>query len=168
MNRVNGFSMIEVLITLLLISIGVLGMVALQGRTIGYTQDSIQRNAAANLANDLMEMIRIANPAGLPTTSGFYKSAAAAFPSLPADGCGTTTTTASEQLACWSDRASRLLPGATDLLSSKFYVCISGTPGSCTAGGSAVEIQLAWTAKAGECLDGTQGSTCTYRLRADL
>ena len=32
-----GFSMIEVLITLLLVCIGVLGMVALQGKTIAYT-----------------------------------------------------------------------------------------------------------------------------------
>ena len=39
--------MIEVLITPLLVCIGVLGMVALQGKTIAYTQDSVQRNVAA-------------------------------------------------------------------------------------------------------------------------
>ena len=44
-----GFSMIEVLVTILLICIGVLGLVALQGRTITYTQDSALRNAAAML-----------------------------------------------------------------------------------------------------------------------
>ncbi|KUJ92033.1 MAG: type 4 fimbrial biogenesis protein PilV, partial [Pseudomonas sp. 63_8] len=42
----RGFSMIEVLVTVLLICIGVLGLVALQGRTIAYTQDSAYRNAA--------------------------------------------------------------------------------------------------------------------------
>ncbi|MCR3769086.1 type IV pilus modification protein PilV, partial [Pseudomonas aeruginosa] len=50
MSRETGFSMIEVLVALVLISIGVLGMVAMQGRTIQYTQESVQRNAAAMLA----------------------------------------------------------------------------------------------------------------------
>ena len=61
MNRthyIRGFSMIEVLVTILLICIGVLGLVALQGRTITYTQDSALRNAAAMLADDLQEMMR--------------------------------------------------------------------------------------------------------------
>ena len=56
--------MIEVLVTLVLISIGVLGMVALQARTIQYTQDAVQRNTAAMLANDLVELMR-AMPEGL-------------------------------------------------------------------------------------------------------
>ena len=167
MKSSQGFSMIEVLITLLLIAIGVLGMVALQGRSIGYTQDSIQRNTAATLANDLMEQIR-ANPTGLPVTSGFYKAAGASFPSLPGSGCSSTSVSASEQLACWSDRASKLLPGASGLLATDFYVCRTSTPGSCSSSGSAIEIQIAWVVKAGECLDGTSDEKCTYRLRTEI
>ena len=164
----QGFSMIEVLITLLLVTIGVLGMVALQGRTIGYTQDSIQRSTAATLANDLIEQIR-ANPTGLPASSGFYKAAGTGFPSLLSGGCSTTSVTASEQLACWSDRASKLLPGASDLLTADFYVCRTSAPGTCsTTVGSAIEIQVAWVVKAGECLDGTSNTKCTYRLRAEI
>lgn len=164
-----GFSMIEVLITLLLVCIGVLGMVALQGKTIAYTQDSVQRNVAATLANDLIELMR-AKPDGLPATSGFYKAKSDAFPSKPA-ACAPLPDTASGQLACLAERAKAALPGASDLLESEFYVCRSKAPGNCTTSGSAVEIQLAWRVKAGECMDSSDtgdNTICRYRLRSQL
>lgn len=64
----KGFSLIEVLVALLLTTIGVLGMVALQGRSIQYTQDSVQRNTAIVLAGDLIEIVR-AHPKELFDTS---------------------------------------------------------------------------------------------------
>ncbi|UVE18497.1 type IV pilus modification protein PilV [Pseudomonas sp. LS44] len=174
MKSTQGFSMVEVLITLLLVSIGVLGMVAMQSRTIQYTQDSIQRNAAAALANDLLELIR-AQPAGLPASSGFYKAAAVAFPAVPTAGCGGTPQSPQEQLACWAQKAGKLLPGVTtSLLTSDFYVCRTTSPGTCSANaGSAVEIQLAWKVKAGDCMDSSNSNdststTCHYRLRSDI
>lgn len=147
-------------------------MVALQARTISYTQDTIQRNMAAILANDLLELIR-ANPTGIPASSGFFKAPGEAFPAKPGAGCSSTSATASEQLACWAERAEKLLPGATALLQSDFYICRSQSPGpiggtSCPAIGSAIEIQIAWAVKAGECLDGTSNTKCTYRLRAEI
>ena len=51
MNRqrgMSGFSMIEVLVTLIIVTTGVLGMVAMQGRSIQFTQDSAQRSTASN------------------------------------------------------------------------------------------------------------------------
>ena len=170
----RGFSMIEALITLILVSIGVLGMVALQTRTLQNTQDSVQRNAAASLANDLVESMR-AQPTGLPATSGFYKDPGDEFPDEPAAGCTSTPVDASQQLACWAKKAKAILPGVTDeLLSEDFYVCRTTNPGTCTSGaGSAVEIQIAWTVKKGECMDSTQeddaeSTTCRYRIRAEL
>ena len=50
--RDQGFSLIEVLVALLLTTVGVLGMVALQGRSVQYTQDSVQRNVAVDLASE--------------------------------------------------------------------------------------------------------------------
>jgi len=166
MNNARGFSMIEVLITLVLVCIGVLGMVALQSRTVQYTQDTVQRNTAAALANDLVELIR-ANPTGLPASSGFYKASGAAFPDAPSGGCGSTTNVASEQLACWAQKAGKLLPGASSLLTNDFYVCRSLSANSC-GNGSAVEIQIAWTVKAGECMDNSTATKCYYRLRTEI
>lgn len=164
-----GFSMIEVLITLLLVCIGVLGMVALQGKAIAYTQDSVQRNVAATLANDLVELMR-AKPDGLPASSGFYKAKSAAFPTKPA-ACTPLPDSQSDQLACWAERAKAALPGASELLESEFYVCRSLSSGNCTGNGSAIEIQLAWRVKAGECMDASADADttiCRYRLRSQL
>ena len=54
----NGFSLIEVMVTLVLTTIGILGMVAMQGRSIQYSQDAVHRNAAVMLTGDLLEIIR--------------------------------------------------------------------------------------------------------------
>lgn len=174
----RGFSMIEVLITLLLISVGVLGMVAMQGRAIAYTQDSVQRNTAAMLAEDLMEMLRANRDAvldtnGLPrATSDYYKAANSSFPDA-ADQCLPTPSSASDQLGCWAEKASAALPGAEDLLESEFHICRSASPGTCSAGGSVIEIRIAWSVKDGECLDASAGdnadpSVCSYTLRAEI
>ncbi len=168
MKRTLGFSMIEILITLLLVTIGVLGMVAMQNRTITHTQDSVQRNAAAALANDLLELIR-SQPTGLPATSGFYKAAGAAFPAVGGAGCANTPATAQQQLACWGEKAKMLLPGVTTTrLTNDFYICRTQVAGTCAASGSAVEIQVMWDVKAGECMDNTSNTTCTYRLRSEI
>lgn len=85
----SGFSMIEVLVALLLISIGVLGMIAMQGKTIQYTADSVERNKAAMLGSNLLESMR-ASPKALydvkdqmATQSDFFKAKGSAFPTAP-------------------------------------------------------------------------------------
>ncbi len=172
--RQSGLSMIEVLVTLVLISVGVLGMVALQSRTIQYTQDSVQRNVAATLANDLIELMR-AMPDGLPANSGFYKAKDEPFPGKPSS-CNPLPNNASQQLACWAEKVKTALPGVVtadeeeeDLLETEFYVCRTNQANTCTGTGDTVEIQIAWQVKSGECLDGDNDSTiCRYRLRGQL
>lgn len=173
----GGFSMIEVLVTLVLVSVGVLGMVALQARTIQFTQDSVQRNVAATLANDLVELMR-ATPTGLPESSGFYKAAAKDFPATPTT-CMPMPSTPSEQLGCWVAKVKTALPGVistedgvADLLNSDFYICRTNTANSCSGTGTTVEIQIAWRTKAGECMDPNDededSTICRYRLRTQI
>lgn len=181
MNRAHGtrgFSMIEVLVTILLICIGVLGLVALQGRTIAYTQDSALRNTAAMLADDLQELMRadldkvIAD--GLPrSSSDYYKAENADFPD-PADDCTSlASASASQRLGCWAEKVKSSLPGAEDLMNSEFHICQTKTSGSCTGDGSTIEIQLAWAVKGGECLandehNDDENDYCTYAVRAEF
>lgn len=164
----KGFSMIEILITLVLMGVGLLGMIALQSRTIQYTQDAVQHNTATTLANDLVELIR-AMPEGLPASSGFFKAANSAFPSTPAS-CTPLPDNAAGQLACWAAKAGNALPGAANLLISEFYICRTATANSCSGDGSMVEIQIAWQARGGECpsADGAEQSICRYRLRTQI
>ncbi|MDH1562095.1 type IV pilus modification protein PilV [Pseudomonas chengduensis] len=175
MNRAHdsrGFSMIEVLVTILLISIGVLGLVALQGRTIAYTQDSTLRNAAAMLADDLQEMLRadldkvIAN--GLPRgSSEYYKAPDDSFPDPASDCSSLGSASAAERLGCWAEKVKANLPGAEALMDSAFHICRSQN-GGCAEEGSTIEIQLAWEVKAGECLDDSDNDYCTYTVRAEF
>lgn len=168
-SRNKGFSLIEVMVTLVLLTIGMLGLVAMQGRSIQYTQDSAQRNNAAMLATELMEMIR-ANP----DDSGEYllTELPAQDDDISCDGSAPTENSDVEkQLGCWANTVRLLLPDA-DTLKDEFHVCRSKTPGTCAAG-SAIEIQLAWRAVGEGCLDANAAenadtSICRLSIRGEL
>lgn len=183
----RGFSLIEVLVALLVISVGVLGVAALQTKGLQYTQDTVLRNNAVMLANDLIEVMR-ANPESLymkgphsmqqepvyselTSQSVFYKKKDEDFGTAP-DDCVSSPETAQEQRDCWLEAVMKSLPGADSLLKNSFYICRSSTPRNCDGKGSMLEIQLAWQVKAGDCMDASdpdQGTTfCTYRTRVEL
>ncbi len=184
MSNNKGFSLIEVLVALLLTTVGVLGMVALQGRSIQYTQDSVQRNTAVSLANELIEIIR-GNPQelynsavpkspvnnGMKASSLFYKEKAEDF--TDREDCVTTTTrvaeTAKEQRDCWADKVEAMLPGGAALFESDVSICRSSTPGDCDDAGSMLEISLAWQVRDGACLDAddSDATVCTYTVRVE-
>lgn len=173
-----GFSLVEVLVALLITCIGVLGMLAMQGRTISYAQDTVLRSHAAELADELMELMRTdlystqdgsAAQVLPPPGWGYYKAANASFPSAPASCASLAALTASQRLACWAQRVNQALPGASDL-ASEFYVCRTNGNTKCSNSGSAIEIQLAWRVKAGECLDANASgddTICRYVLREE-
>ncbi len=170
--RSSGFSMIEVLVSLLIIVIGVLGMVGLQSKAVPYTQDSVQRNNAIMLADDLIELIRSSAFDGTSNYKNFQKPLGSAFP-VPQAGCVPTPTSMSDRLGCWAAQAATLLPVTPNQLLNSFYICWSTIPGDAAAaicpGGNEVEIQLAWTVKPGGCMDGSStGTTCTYKIRTRL
>lgn len=169
--RVMGFSMIEVLVTILLICVGVLGMVALQSRSVEYAQDSSERGTAMALADDLMEMMRLRTNSVNPVIpAGYLKADGTDFPAVSASGCSNTVTDPAQQLACWAQRAHALLPGSSELLSSDFHICISKDSSGCSEdnSGSSVEIQLAWSVKNKQCLDSSTDGVCHYTLRSQL
>lgn len=173
--RSRGFSMIEVLVTIVLICIGVLGMVAMQGRTIAYTQDAVQRNTAAHLADDLLEMMRadlneVLEVSGGPSsTSSYFKAKSDDFPDAPDDCSSLAELNASQRLGCWASRVEASLPGA-DTLMDEVHICRTLTTGSCSGTGSTIEIQLAWSVKGSECLDPSSENSdvCHYRVRVEL
>ncbi|WP_022961891.1 type IV pilus modification protein PilV [Halopseudomonas pelagia] len=164
----KGFSLLEVLITILLIAVGVLGMVAMQGRSIQYTNDSLHRTQAAILANEMIEIVR-ASPTTATTGDAFYFSAE--LPSSTGD-CREigAASLMDDQIACWGDKVRRLLPDAgSDAVSGQFYVCRTAVAGTCGAG-AAVEVQVAWRAAGEQCLiDGdADADICTYRVRTQI
>ena len=59
--RQSGISLVEVIVTILILSIGLLGMAALQNTSLKLAYDSYLRTQASFLAYDLIDRIR-ANP----------------------------------------------------------------------------------------------------------
>lgn len=186
MDKSNGFSLIEVLVTLLLVVLGILGMVALQSRSIQYTQDSIQRNSAVELSNQFIDMMRT-NPAALfdelppdypaygklKNSSIFFKSKGSNFsptPTVPSANACLNPATAQLQRDCWIEQVKAKLADSATLLTSQSYACRSSTAGNCDDLGSTIELQLAWKVKDGACSDSRapNPTTCIYRTRIEL
>lgn len=163
----QGFSLIEVMVTLVLLTIGMLGLVAMQGRGIQYTTDAAQRNNALMLANEAMEMIR-ANP---DHATSYHLTE---LPEPDQSNCNIDFGSAEidEQLSCWAARVAILLPEAENL-KSEFRICRSDAPKSCNANGAAYMVQVAWRAAGGDCMDaspeaGNDPSICRFHLQGEL
>jgi type IV pilus assembly protein PilV len=88
-SRQDGFSMIEVLVTLLIFTIGLLGLAALQLNALQGVSDSAQRSQATAVLQDLAERIRANPQAGAASYAGNANCAA-----LPATLCADHVTPA--------------------------------------------------------------------------
>lgn len=97
--RQRGISLIEVLIALLILSLGALGFAALQLKGLKTTEDANYRAHATLIAQDAIERI-LSNPTQRTTyiASGNYSRTAPG--STPPDDCMGSTCSASE-MAAW-------------------------------------------------------------------
>ena len=181
----QGFSLIEVLITLVLITLGVLGMLALQSKSIQYTQDAVHRNSAIHLANDLLEIMRAhrgeffaQQPPQTPMYTGL-KSSSSLYNGdgtlkLNAQRCPTAGAPQNvvEQGHCWLKTLEMQLPDSgAEAIQSQLKVCPSFSAGQCAGAGyqgGSIEVQLAWRGAPGACVDGPQEDVCIYRARGEL
>lgn len=69
----GGFSLIEVLISMMIVAIGLLGLAGLQARAMNAEFESYQRSQAVLLANDMVERIRMSR-----TSYGTFKNVSTA------------------------------------------------------------------------------------------
>lgn len=96
--RQSGFTLTEVLVAVLVLSIGLLGLAAMQVRALQYNQSAYMRSQASLLAYDVMERMR-ANPAA--ALAGSYDVALADSPSTTT-ACNTSSVSCSDaQLAAY-------------------------------------------------------------------
>lgn len=124
----DGFTLIEVLVALLVLSVGLIGIAGLQLTGVKNTRDAYYRSQAVMLAYDITDRMR-ANITGV--TSGAYDGITG---TLTGDCMSTTSCTAAElaadDVARWrADVAARLPDG--DAL-----VCVDSTPDDGTDSGS--------------------------------
>jgi type IV pilus assembly protein PilV len=90
--RSRGFSLLEVLIALLVLSIGLLGIAGLQVFSLKYNHQSYERTQATMLINEIVDRMR-ANPDAV--TAGLYDDVPIGDPYSTYSGYGTCPTTCS-------------------------------------------------------------------------
>ena len=160
-SKERGFSLIEILVSIVVLSFGVLGMVGLQAAALKNNRDARLQSEALGLARELAEMMR-ANPSvatkstGNPYLGNF--GGRRLTPDNPSNclnlgaKCDTPTDTANAQMTEWLARANDKLPGirVTVCMDIAPYEAASGLPQwACTPPTSAEQnisfIKLGWT-----------------------
>ena len=156
---VAGFSLVEVLVSIVVLSFGLLGMVGMQAAALQSNRDSRAQSAAVFLARELAETIRgnkaegIKLPASNPYVGAFSSPLAVGAPSYCLNvAVGTTACTgsgdvANAQMAEWLNRVDAELPGA------RVAVCFDSDPfdsagrprWACNGTGDILVIKMGWT-----------------------
>ena len=142
LQRQRGVSLLEVMISLVIVGIGVLGLIGMQARAMSNQRDSFDRKAAAELMAQISERMR-ANHLGFMANN--YASTL-----LPADAVGTATACvlaspctaaqqASSDLVSWHTQIRNRLP------SSGAVIGTSGAAGSVIgSGANSMRITMIW------------------------
>lgn len=109
-HSINGFTLLEVLIAMLILAIGVLGITALQFKGLQYNQDAYYRSQVNIIAYDIADRMRLnqANAATYATTITNWT-----VPATAPTGCDQTGTAAvgvANDLDCWKLQLYTALP----------------------------------------------------------
>jgi type IV pilus assembly protein PilV len=88
--KTQGFSLIEVLMSLLLFALGVLGLIAIHAKALQYSADSEDRTRAAMLANEMASQMWAKSSLSASTTAWKAKVADVSDMGLP-NGDGEVT-----------------------------------------------------------------------------
>ena len=99
----QGMTLIEVLVTLVIISVGLLGVAALQLTTVRSNYDAFVRSQAAVLAGDMLDRIRSNRAAALVATGNPYVTGFG-------DATPGTGTPAATDITQWKQMLSSQLP----------------------------------------------------------
>jgi type IV pilus assembly protein PilV len=108
----RGFSLIEVLVALIIMSVGMLGIASLYVQSMQAGRTSLFRHNAVTLAGDVADRIR-ANP----TAGAAYAGAGADFNCIAQGTNCSAPQMAAQDVLVWSDQATNTLPdGAVDIV----------------------------------------------------
>lgn len=156
----QGFSLVEVLVSIVILSFGLLGMVGLQASALQANREARIQSVAIGLARELAEMMRGNKNVALLTANNPYLGnftspltpTSASYCLNVAAGttaCANSTAIANAQMTEWLARVDNELPGA------RVNVCTDSAPfdanglpqWACTATGTGATlvIKIGWT-----------------------
>lgn len=154
----------EVLVSIVVLSFGMLGMVGLQAAALQANREARLQSTAVNLARELAEMMRGNKDIGIRTTNNPYVGSFTASPLVPANAsyclsvptgtaaCADAKAIGDAQMTEWLARVSAELPGArvTVCLDTAPYATSGADAGlpqwTCTSSGADIMfIKIGWT-----------------------
>lgn len=156
--RHAGFSLVEVLVSIVVLSFGLLGMVGMQAASLQANKDARLQSSAVFLGRELAETIRGNKNVGILASSNPYVGSFSTSPlvvgtpsyclnATPATACTGTTDVANAQMTEWLSRVDEELPGA------RVDVCFDSTPftagglpqWACSNTGGVLVVKIGWT-----------------------
>ena len=137
-----GFTLIEVLVATVILSLGLLGLAGMQTAAMRYNQSAYFRSQAVAVANDIIDRMRT-NQTG---TSGSYYDAITTNDDAPADqGCSNAACTAaqvaSQDIREWTDHFSDVYGLGTAYTPT----LPSGSSGTVTKNADTYAVTITWT-----------------------
>jgi type IV pilus assembly protein PilV len=170
----RGFSLIEVMVSLIVIAVGMLGIAKLQAMAYTSTGTASLRSLAAIEAASLAAAMRanrsywttVATPFTVTVTGASYPSPPTIAPALAAGACATATCTpvqlANYDLTAWASNINTVLPSVTATV-----FCPTPVPNPPVTPPISCTIQLNWTERSAGINTQSQGTTMsspTYTL----
>jgi len=150
--RWPGFSLIEVLVALLVLSIGLLGLAALQTTGLAFNHQSYERTQAVLQGYDIIDRMRANKSETGGIINATYDSVALGnLPTVSVD-CASASCTGT-QLAAYdiyqwnAANASILAEGKGAICKGAFTNDANGYPASCDVDGSIYRIAVTWKEK---------------------
>ena len=173
----GGFTLLEVMIAVVVFSIGLLGIAGLQVAGMRFTHDAQLRAIATAQAENMADRMRT-NAVGM--TAGNY-DVTGAMPATYAKDCDAAQCTPAElatfDLVSWNTAvAGKAAEGnAAVLPGGDGVVCLDSTPDDgdtgnwlCDNKGSVYAVKVRWVERSGGANDTGQASTATTQISADL
>jgi type IV pilus assembly protein PilV len=156
--RQAGFSIVEVLIALVILSLGMLGAVGMQAAAMKSNKETRNQSVAASFARELADKMRsnpdiarkttvAENPYLIDTTLVGTATFSAPAENCFTNGCSSISTIATWDMADWQNRIRNALPDP------KIKVCFDQTPfdaagkpqWDCSDDGNISVLKIAWT-----------------------
>jgi len=154
LRREAGFTLIEVLVAVLVLSLGVLGAAGMQAASLRANREARAQEVGTRMAMELAELIRANHVQARNTTADtnpylldFSNTAPSTSSTcFTAAGCSSRLDVATRDVTDWAQRAAPLLPGI------RVKVCYdtdpfdsSGKPRwACDGSGDTIQVKIGW------------------------
>lgn len=169
----GGFTLIEVMVSVLILLVGVLGVVGMQMLSLQTNQGAYFRSQAVFMASEILDSMR-ANPAGALSYVGVYPEdgGPVAVPAAPACASSSPPSTfgcspqdaAAQNIREWSRHFADLALDPNDADADAFRPSIPGARAVITASGDEYTVRVTWNERGFDDTNADDGSTTRSRV----